>query len=238
MPSSRSSPSTEIPSGATSTSAQSESEIGFGRCGERVANVPRGLIVQERVDRVGPADGLVQVRDHPDVREAVEVDEAAAMRLGEHDPRRARTSSAAGCSGIPSSEAWAELTMPDRLVVDRALRRARRAAPRRRRAPPARSISRQIGDGAVEALGLGDPLRESALAALEDRRAGPAAAVPVAARAVEKEELEQQLRAEVADVLDGPSPASAGAPRGRAASARAERAPGPLALGALPRSST
>ena len=157
---------TEMPSRATSTSAQSESEIGFGRCGERVANVPRGWSSRKRVDRVRPADGFVQVRDHPDVGEAVEIGEAAAMGLREHDPRWAGVVRR-GLQRHAVEGGVGRADMPDRLVVDRASpalveerldEGARR--PRAREAPD--------GDGAVEARGLGNPHRKSGLAPGEE----------------------------------------------------------------------
>ena len=115
----------------------SESPIGFGRRGERVANVPCDAVVEEgRTDESQPS-ALVQVREHPDVGEAVEVGEAAAVRLGDLDRRlAARVRHRLERHAVELRVRGGDVA--DRSVDDRLRRFGCRAAPRRRRGPRAR----------------------------------------------------------------------------------------------------
>ena len=49
---------------------------------------PARPVVEEGRDRVVPAGGLVEMRQHPEVREACHVAEGSSMGLGDVDPRR------------------------------------------------------------------------------------------------------------------------------------------------------
>jgi hypothetical protein len=89
VPASRSMPSTTTASSSTETIRASERPTGIRppRRAGREGAVRR--VVEERRDGRIPARRLVQVREHPEVREAFEVVEAAAVRLEHLDPRLA-----------------------------------------------------------------------------------------------------------------------------------------------------
>src|SRR3954447_4768394 len=160
---------------------------------------PPWLVVQEWVDGVGPADRLVQVRENPDVREPVEICETAAVRLGEEDPGRG------GVVGGGLERHAVERRVPrddvtHRLVVDRA------STPFVEQRLDERSRSPRAGkppnsNGPLEARRRSDPCGESVFAADQQVELGLQQRRWISARTIEEEELQEQLRAKVADML-------------------------------------
>ena len=172
--------------------------------------------VEEDVHLRVPADDLVQMREHPDVGEAIEIRETAAVGLEDLDRRRAAV--------VGHRLEWHAVEIdvrrgnaPDRSVddrldpplVERGLNEGQRCAAVRE-APE--------GERAVESLRSRDRPFERALRReqgnclrVEDRRR-------VEIRPCVEEELQHQLGAEVAHVLDRrPAPARervSTAPRG------------------------
>ena len=132
------------------------------------------------------------------MREAVEVVEAAAVRLGDLDLRLTLVS-AIGWSGMPSSSVCGDTTLP---IGGRRPARpcAYRGAPRRTRAPIARRTAAR-GRASARTLPMIEPAPPSVLGrrerepALEERRR-------VETAALVEQELDHQLGAEVSDVLD------------------------------------
>ena len=214
-------------------SVQSESEIGLGRWGERVANVPRGWSSRNG-STVGPADGLVEVGDDPDVREAVQVGETRAVWAGQDDARRAGV---VGCRlqrhALERGVGGADVA--DRLVVERfAAALVEERLDERARCPCGREAPDR--DGSLEAGAVGDPIGEGQFAARQDVELSAEERSLVAVGAVEEEQFQHQLGAEVADVLRGAAqPAPEGLPAARRwreeHPMRAGGAPGAAALG-------
>ncbi len=223
VPSRRSSPSTTTAASPTAT-MPGEREPDRVRPARRAGRERpvRAVVEEGRHGRV-PAQALVEVGEHPDVGEAVEVGEAAAVGLGELDRRLAAR------VGDRLERHAVELRVRRDDVADRPVDDGLDRAAVEERLD---ERERGAGDGqppeherAVEPV---DRLRADARAPAPcGRGAAPALARSgggVEPGAVVEEELQHQLRAQVANVLDR-SAAPAGERR-PAAPRRAERRPG------------
>ena len=111
---------------------------------------PARLVVEERRHRLVPAGRLVEVCQHPDVREARDVAQAAPVRLGDLDPRRPGVVGDR-LEGHPVQRAVRRADAADRRVHDR-LRHAPVAErlDERERRPRGRETPER--EGRVEAL--------------------------------------------------------------------------------------
>ena len=193
-------PRTTTAPGSTATTSASESPSGFGRRGERVANVPRGSssrnagtvssqpVVSWRCASTQTCEKPATSRRLPRCGSVISIREGPGVvgdRLQGHPVQR-------GVRGADAADRRVHDRLRDAPVAERLDERERR--PRGREAPER--------EGRVEPLRGRRARLEISLRPGEERGLGREQGLRVAGRPVEQEQLHHQRGAELADVVD------------------------------------